>query len=86
MARRACQCLGVGLRIWKATVLAIGQGLRTGAYGGPLGHTVAAVVLALTVFVGAGLATGYITWAELAADPAGAVRRTVEPTARSLWP
>ncbi len=86
MARRACQGLGIGWRVWTAAVLAIGQGLKTGAYGGPRGHTVAAVVFALTVFVGAGLATGYITWAELAADPAGTVWRTVEPTARSLWP
>jgi hypothetical protein len=55
-------------------------------YGGPLGHTVAVAIFALAVFVAAGLATGYVTWAELAADPAGTVWRTVEPTARSLWP
>ena len=69
-----------------AVLRTIRRGITTGVYGGPIGQTVAVALFAAAVFVGAALATGYITWSDLAADPIGAVWRTIEPTARSLWP
>jgi hypothetical protein len=63
---------------------AVRQGLRTGVYGGPIGQTLAVVIFAVAVFVGAGLATGHITGEQLADDPVGTAWRTIEPTVRSF--
>jgi hypothetical protein len=69
-----------------AFLRAVKQGLTTGVYGGPLGQTIAVLILAIAVVVGAGIATGHITGQQLADDPAGTIWRTIEPTVRSLAP
>lgn len=69
-----------------AFIRAMRQGLRTGVYGGAFGQTVAVLVMTAALFVFGSIATGHLTWGEVAADPTGALWRSVEPTVRSLWP
>lgn len=61
---------------------ALKQGARTGVYGGPIGQTIATVLFVAALWVGAGLAQGYITVDELAADPLATIQHLAEPTVR----
>jgi hypothetical protein len=55
---------------------------------GPYTSTVAIVLMVLALFVGGGVAKGFISADELADDPAGTVWKMFEPTVndlRSKW-
>jgi hypothetical protein len=70
------------IRVAKLFFGNVKQGLRTGVYGGMVGQTIATLLFVAALWVGAGLAQGFITVDELTAQPVETMRKLVEPTVR----
>jgi hypothetical protein len=70
------------IRVAKLFFGNVKQGLRTGVYGGMVGQSIATVLFVALLWVGAGLAQGFITVDELKAQPVATLHKLVEPTLR----